>query len=100
MKQRNKKIPGDKPQWIVMEEEAEYEEVCRKIRDRLKGSMTPSREAVVEKMRKKYSKYGKQGGNHGEERTRSDGSLQRLRTDHDGGGNEPGAGRRDRNRKV
>jgi hypothetical protein len=86
MKQRNKKIPGDKPQWIVMEEEAEYEEVCRKIRARLKGNMTPSREAVVEKMRKKYSK--------------SAGSLQRLRKDHDGGGNEPGAGRRDRNRKV
>ena len=54
MKQQNKKIPGDKPQWIVMEEEAEYEEVCRKIRARLKGNMTPSREAVVEKMRKKY----------------------------------------------
>lgn len=100
MKQRNKKIPGDKPQWIVMKEESEYEEVCRKIRAKLKGNLTPSREEVVEKMRKKYSKYGKQGGSHGEERAGAAGSLQMLRTDHNGGSNEPGTGRRDRNKKV
>ena len=59
MKRRNKKIPGDKPQWIVMEEEAAYEEVCRKIRAALKGELTPSHEEVVKRMKKRYSKFGK-----------------------------------------
>ena len=44
MKQRNKKIPGDKPQWMVMEEEDIENERNRRIGLRLVGRMTPGRE--------------------------------------------------------
>ena len=60
MKQRNKKIPGDKPQWIVMEEEDIENERNRRISLQLVGRMTPGREYIVEKMREVYSRYGKQ----------------------------------------
>ena len=43
MKQRNKKIPGDKPQWMVMEEEDIENERNRRIGLRLVGRMTPGR---------------------------------------------------------
>ena len=59
MKRRNKKIPGDKPQWIVMEEEDIENERNRRISLQFVGRMTPGREHIVEKMRKVYSRYGK-----------------------------------------
>ena len=48
MKQRNKKIPGDKPQWMVMEEEDIENERNRRIGLRLVGRMTPGREYIVD----------------------------------------------------
>ena len=59
MKRRNKKIPGDKPQWIVMEAEDIENERNRRISLQFVGRMTPGREYIVEKMRKIYSRYGK-----------------------------------------
>lgn len=54
------RFPGDKPQWIVMQEEDVENERNRRIGLQLVGRMTPSREYIVEKMRKVYSGYGKQ----------------------------------------
>lgn len=54
------RFPGDKPQWIVMQEEDVENERNRRIGLQLVGRMTPSREYIVEKMRKVYSRYGKQ----------------------------------------
>jgi len=54
------RFPGDKPQWIVMQEEEQYEAICRKIQRQLIGKMCPDRAYIVEKMRRTYSKYGKQ----------------------------------------
>ena len=54
------RFPGDKPQWIVMQEEEIDAEVSRRIQRQLIGKMCPDRTYIVEKMRRTYSKYGKQ----------------------------------------
>ena len=46
-------------QWMVMEDEALDEENARRINKKLIGTMCPDREAIVEKMRRKYSRYGR-----------------------------------------
>ena len=60
MKQRNKKIPGDKPQWMATEAEDIENERNRRIGLRLVGRMTPGREYIVEKRGGGYSRNGKQ----------------------------------------
>ena len=44
---------------MVMEEEALDEETARRVRRTMTGKMCPDRRHIVEKMKRKYSKYGK-----------------------------------------
>lgn len=53
------RFPGDKPQWIVMQEEDIENERNRRISSQLVGKMTPPVEYIIEKMKRRYSKYGK-----------------------------------------
>ena len=46
---------------MVMEDEALDEENARRINRKLVGTMCPDRRHIVEKMKRKYSKYGKRG---------------------------------------
>lgn len=53
-----------KPFWIASLEEDEMNENARRINRILKGKLFPGVEAVIEIMRRRYSKYGKQGRGH------------------------------------
>lgn len=70
------KAPGDKPQWIVQQEEDLQDENARRIQKQLKGKLAPTQSEAAALMRIKYSKYGKRKKVCDEKHDRS---LRRMR---------------------
>lgn len=54
-------IPG-KPQWLIEREESEMDAINRKVGRILQGRQTPPEASIIEKMKKEYSRYGKNRG--------------------------------------
>ena len=63
------------PRWEQEQEEAKEERQARLITKQIRGRMTPGIEAVIRKMRKDYSKYGKRKDSAGDHRRSDRGDL-------------------------
>jgi len=53
-----------KPNWITRQEEDLQTENARRITRMLTGKLMPDREYIIDKMRRRYSKYGKRDDRH------------------------------------